>query len=346
MSQSEPTNDRSEELIWLSTMSLLIIGAVALATALVYTRTVMVPFVLAIFFYYLVSPIVDGMQIRWRMPRGISIFVALVLVIGILTLLVLLITVSSQGLSESAPIYRERLASIAESLFSVLDRFDLDLGQDDVLQGLQQLPILNIVRSTAGTVVSFLTNGFLVLVFVIFLLGGRDPRGVQQGIYGEIDQKIRRYIVTKVATSAVTGTLVGAILGILGVDLAFVFGVLAFFLNFIPNVGSVFATLLPLPLAFFQFDSAVRIGLVAALPGAVQMTVGNVIEPKLMGEGLDLHPISILLALVFWGLLWGVVGMLLAAPMTAALRIVLDRFETTRPIANVLAGRLSGNDAA
>lgn len=332
--------ERSDERAWLSTVSLLIIAGVALAVALIYTRAVMVPFVLALLFSYLVSPIVDLMQTRLKMPRGASILVALLIVFGIMTLLVMLITVSARGLSDSAPIYRERLERTAESVFSILDRFNIDLGQQTILEGLTQLPILTVVRSTAGGVMNFITSGFLVLVFTIFLLAGRTPHTERVGIYREIDAKIRRYLVTKVTTSAITGILVGSLLGILRLDLAFVFGVLAFFLNFIPNVGSIIAVLLPLPLAIVQFDSWVHIGLIAALPGAVQLSVGNVVEPKLMGEGLALHPVSILIALVFWGLIWGVVGMLLAAPITAVLAIVLGRFQTTRPISDLMAGRL------
>jgi AI-2 transport protein TqsA len=333
---------RSDEYTWLSTVSLLILAGVALAVALEYTRAVMVPFVLALLFSYLVAPLVDFMQTRLRMPRSVSILVALLIVFGMMTLLVLLISASARGISDSAPIYRERLARLAESIFSILDRFGIDLGQDALLEGLTQLPILSVVRSTAGGVMSFLTSGFLVLVFTIFLLAGRTPHEKRIGIYQQIDAKIRRYVVTKVTTSAITGILVGSLLAILRVDLAFVFGVLAFFLNFIPNVGSIIAVLLPVPLAVVQFDSWVHIGLVVALPGLVQLTVGNVVEPKLMGEGLALHPVSILLALVFWGLIWGVVGMLLAAPITAVLAIVLGRFETTRPISNLMAGRLPG----
>jgi AI-2 transport protein TqsA len=159
----------------------------------------------------------------------------------------------------------------------------------------------------------------------------------------QIDAKIRKFIVTKFLISAATGIMVGIILGILGLDLALVFGVLAFLLNFIPNVGSVVATLLPLPVALVQYDSMVMVVLVVVLPGAVQVTMGNIVEPKIMGEGLDLSPVTILLALVFWGLIWGIVGMLLAAPMTAVLRIVLARFTTTRSVAELLAGRFPGD---
>lgn len=266
--------------------------------------------------------------------------VALLIVFGIMTLLVMLITVSARGLADSAPIYRERLTRAAESIFSILDRFEIDLGQDTMREGLTELPIMSVIRSTAGGVMNFLTSGVLVLVFTIFLLSGRTPHAERTGIYKEIDAKIRRYVVVKVTTSAITGIVVGMILGILGLDLAFVFGILAFFLNFIPNVGSIVAVLLPIPLAIVQFDSWVHVALIVALPGSVQISVGNLLEPKLMGEGLALHPVAILLALVFWGLIWGAVGMLLAAPITAVMAIVLARFETTRPISNLMAGRL------
>ncbi|MFQ5790104.1 MAG: AI-2E family transporter [Acidobacteriota bacterium] len=336
----------SEEQSRLRTASLIVLAAVAIAVALVYTRVVMVPFVLAIFISYLVSPIVDAMQLRLRMPRGISVFVALFIVLALMTLLGLLITVSTRGLVSSAEIYRERLASLAQSIFSILDRYQIDLGQQPLLEGLKQLPLLSMLRSTAGTVVGLVSNGLLVLIFVIYLLAGRRPNELRKGIYAEIDLKIRRYIVTKVGTSAATGILVGIILALFGLDLALVFGVLAFLLNFIPNVGSIIATLLPVPLAVVQFESLWPIVGIVLLPGGVQMIIGNGIEPKLMGEGLELHPVTILLALVFWGLLWGIVGMLLAAPMTAVLRIVLGRFETTRPVAELLAGHLPEAESA
>ena len=195
-------------------------------------------------------------------------------------------------------------------------------------------------RGTAGTVVGLLTTGGLVAIFVVYLLAGRRPAELRTGFYAEIDAKVQRYIVTKVAVSATTGTLVGLILWLFGLELALVFGVAAFLLNFIPSVGSIVATLLPLPIALIQYESIWPIIGVLALPGAVQITIGNGVEPILLGESLDLHPVVVLLALIFWGMLWGVVGMLLAAPITAILRIVLARIETTRPVAEILAGRL------
>ncbi len=180
----------------------------------------------------------------------------------------------------------------------------------------------------------------LVVIFVVYLLLAHRPPELSFGVYAEINQKIRKYLVTKFIISASTGAIVGAILAIFGLDLALVFGVMAFLLNFIPSIGSVVATLLPVPIAILQFDNPWAIAGVIIIPGVIQLAVGNGLEPVIMGEGLDLHPVTVLLALIFWGLLWGPVGMLLAAPMTAVLRIVLGRIETTRSAAELMAGRL------
>ena len=220
----------------------------------------------------------------------------------------------------------------------------------------------------AGKMVTILSQGLLVLLFAVFLLFGRTPNVVRSEVYGEIDRNIRSYLGVKVALSAATGIGVWIALRLLAEDgsdferLALVFGILAFLLNFIPSIGSIIATLLPLPFALADVVSNAAVGpwnpddlqpvwdnlggglfwvlLVLAIPGAVQTVIGNVLEPKLMGEGLQLHPITILLTLALWGLLWGPIGMLLATPMTSIIRIVLMRFEITRPVGRLLAGEL------
>jgi AI-2 transport protein TqsA len=338
--------DVSEERSRLIAASLVILAAVATAAALYFTRPVMVPFVLAIFVYYLMLPLVDLLDFKLKMPRALSVLITLLVVSGLLALLGLLITTSARGLLESQDIYRQKLADWAERALAILVRWDIDIGQQSLIDTLRQMPIMRVVQRTAGTMLGLVTNGFLVLIFVIFLLLGRRTGRPQSGIFVAIDYKIRQFIVMKFVLSATTGILVGLILALFGLDLALVFGVLAFLLNFIPSIGSVISTFLPLPIALVQFDSLWAVLGVVLLPGAVQMVIGNGIEPKVMGEGLDLSPVTILLALVFWGLLGGVIGMLMAAPITAVLRIVLARFHTTRPVAELMAGRFAGEEAA
>lgn len=184
----------------------------------------------------------------------------------------------------------------------------------------------------------------LILIFAVFMLQGTaisSLGGADGGLRSEISGRIQRYLVVKVVLSGVTGIIVGGLLAALGVDLALVFGVLTFVLNFIPSVGSIIATLLPIPIVLLDPSSTSTTLLLAiVLPGTVQMLIGNVLEPKVMGEQLELHPITILAALAFWGALWGIPGMLLATPLTAALRILLDSLELTRPVARFMAGQI------
>jgi AI-2 transport protein TqsA len=214
---------------------------------------------------------------------------------------------------------------------------ELDAG---MLQGFaSKLPVGTVIGQVTGALVDGLSNTFLVLIFVIYLLQGQSSDVERASLAVELEGRIKRYLSIKFLLSGVTGLLVGILLAVLGVELALVFGIFAFILNFIPSVGSIIATLLPLPLVLVEPDStAIDIVLVLLLPGGVQMVVGNILEPKLLGDSLELHPITILLCLIFWGMLWGIPGMLLAAPITAVLKILFEHLEVTAPLGRLLAG--------
>jgi AI-2 transport protein TqsA len=330
-----------DEQVWLAVGSLMILAVVALAGALFYTRAVMIPFVVAIFITTAVSPIVDRLVVRFHVPGWLAIFVALILVLAILVLLGAALAVTVQTVVRTADEYTAQVADLTKRLFVELHTHGLKVEETRVAAELQSwLP--GIITTAAGTVTSLVSDGLLILFFVIFLLSGRDPHQQQTGIYAEIESAIREYIVTKTAISAVAGVLVGTILWMMGLRMAVLFGLLAFMLNFIPNVGPIVASLLPIPIAFAQFENPWMVLPVVALPGTVHMTIGNFVEPKLMGRGLELHPVAVLLALAFLGLLWGVIGMVLAVPIAAMFRIVLSRFATTRALGELLAGRLPG----
>ena len=332
------TNLRNEQ-IWLAVCSLMIMAAIALAAGLVYTRGVMIPFVLAVFIVTVVSPLVDFLAARWKFPRSIAISVAMLAVLAVLAVLGLMLVVALQTMLKTAEEYSGSFMELAKKLLAQLDTWGIAVDRSRIFADLQgQIP--GAVAQTVGTATALLSNGFLIVIFAAFLLVGRTSANPSTGIYAEIEATIRRYIATKLAISTVTGLLVWAILAMFGLRLAFLFGMLAFLLNFIPSIGSIIATLLPIPVAVAQYQDPWPILAVVALPGAVQMSIGNIIEPKLMGDGVKLHPVTILLSLAFWGLLWGPIGMILAVPITATIRIVMVRFETTKPIGDLLAGHL------
>lgn len=318
--------------------SLMVLAVVALAAALVYTRDVMIPFVLAIFITVVVAPIVDVQVVRFGLPRWLAVSVALLLVLVLLSLLLLMLVVAGQAAVRAASEYSEQVAELSERIVEELNQRHMQVDQARISTELEsRLPSL--ITQAAGTFSTVMSSGLLIAIFVVFLLAGRDPRRRRTGIYADIEATIRRYLATKATIAAITGLSVGLILWLFGLRFAILFGLLAFMFDFIPNIGPVVATLLPVPVAITQFGGTWAAFAVVAVPAAVQLTISNLIEPRLMGRGLELHPVTIILALAFWGLLWGVIGMVLAVPIVAAIRIVLGQFETTRALGNLMSGR-------
>ena len=329
------------EQVWLAVGSLMIVATVALAFALVYTRDVMIPFVLAIFITVVVSPVFDFQVRHWRAPRWIAVLTTLLLVLALLAVLGYVLIVAIHAMVRAAGEYSQQVVNLTDRLFAQLNAHHIQVDQARITTELEaRLP--GVITQTAGTATTLISRGFLIVIFVVFLLIGRNSHQRRTGIYAEIAATIRSYITTMTAIAATTGVLVGLVLWALGLHMAWLFGLLVFLLSFIPNIGSIVATLLPIPVAVTQFQDPWMVLAVVAIPGAIHVTMGNLIAPRLMGRGLELHPVTVLLALAFWGLLWGIVGMVLAVPMVAMLRIVLSRFGTTRPLAELLAGHLPG----
>ncbi len=323
------------------TVCLFILATVAVGFILYWLQAVLVPFVLSLFIALGLSPLIEYQTKHLRFPHWLAVVGTLVVAVAILGLVGVLITNSASGLAANAGDYQAQVRDLIDGALErlPLDRFGID--PDDVVQ-LPLTAISTVAVSLTNAILNLVSQGSVVMIFLMFLLvGGSSSSASTGGTWGEVELQIKSYIVYKFVLSAITGVLVGVVLGILGVDLAMAFGLMAFLLNFIPSIGSIVSTLLPLPVILFSPTvTGLEAILAIAIPGAIQFTVGNVIEPKVMGDELDLHPVTILLALMIWGALWGIVGMLLATPMTAVMKILLERAELTRPVANLLAGRL------
>lgn len=345
--------DLKKESDWLTTISLATIAIFALGAMLIYARSVLIPFVLAVLIFLLVSPVLDFLVLKLRFKRPLAVLVTLLLVLVIIIIIFVLLSVSIQTIIATAGQYGESFSNLLDSIHEKLVDWKLIPDQtqvNDILgnkaAGRDQIKDIltkkapGLVIGSLGTAFDIVGKLFLVAIFVIFLLAGRNPNLPWTGIYADVINKVRKYIITKAAISTVTGLLVWITLAAFKLELAAVFGMLAFLLNFIPSIGSIIATLLPIPIAVAQFQNPWMIGMVVAIPGVIQIGIGNVIEPKIMGAGLNLHPVVILLALSFWGLIWGPVGMFLSVPITAMIRIVLMQVETLKPIGMLLAGKL------
>ena len=196
-------NLRNEQ-VWLAVGSLMILATVALAGALAYTREVMIPFVLAIFITMAVSPIVDFQVVRWRIPSWIAITVALLMVLTVLVLLGVVFTLAVQTIIQAAGEYSEQVVQLTRRMLAELNTHHIKVDQARISEELENwLPQL--ITEAAGRVSTLLSSGFLILIFVVFLLVGRNPHKLRTGIYADIEGTIRGYITAKTAISAVTG---------------------------------------------------------------------------------------------------------------------------------------------
>lgn len=318
---------------------LFVIATILLAEALVYTKPVMVPFIFSLFLSYFVYPIVKIFSVRLRFPHWLAVIMAFVVFIAVLFSVGLIFSNSLIGVIDSFYQYQERLTGLTQAVVSFFARFNIHLGQALALEKVKEFPIFSYVQTAAGSAMTLLLDTSLVLIFLIFLVSGRESGGRQSGLGEEIDEKIRAYILTKIATSLLTSLLVWGTFMSFSLELATMFSLLCFFLCFIPTIGPIVATLLPLPVALIQYQTTAPIVCIVAIPAFIQILLGNLLEPKLLGKGLDLHPITILLSLMFWGLIWGISGMFLAVPITAVLKLVMERIPLTQRVSEVLAGR-------
>ncbi|MDD0851911.1 AI-2E family transporter [Halobacteriovorax sp. GB3] len=325
----------------INNVCLVILTLIALTGALVYTKAILIPFVISLFLYAISSPSILWLEKKFHFPRMVCALITIILFLCVMSIVVLFVVYSLKNFIAGADLYTQKLATFFEDVTVLLKTYGIHIDSSNIREEILSLPIFTYLKRFTGSIVSLVGNSTLILIITSFLIVGEGATKGENALFKEIHYKISRYVMTKFTTSFITALLVGILLGLFKVDLAFMFAILTFLFNFIPNVGSIIATALPLPVILLQFGFGLPFIAISLGSLVIQFTIGNVIEPKVMGESMDLHPVAVLLFLMFWGLVWGLPGMFMAVPITAILKIVLSRIETTRPLSELLAGRIS-----
>ncbi|RPJ01323.1 MAG: AI-2E family transporter [Candidatus Aminicenantes bacterium] len=310
-------------------------------------RPVLLPFVLAVFLSYIIDPALTLLT-RCRCPRPAAVIVVLALMFVFLYLIGILIFSSGKAFVAELPKYQERLNDVARFLESGLGPFKLDVSS--ALKSLDVDKVGNAILKAIGPFFSFLGKFLLVFLFLVFIVAGRGrlekkiPKAIGDGqagrvhgVFERINHQIRKYLVIKTAISLGNGLMVWIVLTAFGVDFAALFGLLAFFLNFIPSIGSLIAAVIRVSFAFFQFGSFWTPFWILVITVSLDSILGDIVEPRVMGKGLGLSPLLVFFSLLFWGWLWGIPGMILSIPLTAVIRIVCQNIPALRPVA-VLMG--------
>jgi AI-2 transport protein TqsA len=326
----------------LAVVVLFVVGVV-----LKLARPVLLPFILAVFLSYIIDPALTFLT-RCRCPRPGAVLIVLALMFVLLYLLGVLVYTSGKAFVAELPRYQDRLSDLAKIFEKGLGPFKVDLSS--TMAGLDIGRFGAFILKAIGPFVSVLGKLLLVFLFLVFIVAGRGRAGAKlskafgdgqagrvHGVLGGINGQVRKYLVIKTAMSLVNGLTVWIVLALFGVDFAAFFGLLAFFLNFIPSIGSLIATVLRVGFAFFQFGTFWTPFWILVITAGLDSFMGNFVEPRIMGKGLGLSPLLVFFSLVFWGWLWGIPGMILSVPLTAVIRIVCQNIPALRPVA-VLMG--------
>ena len=323
---------------------------------IIYAKNFLIPLIMAIVLWYLINALNIIIKkipvIGQKLPLRVSLIISTLLTLMVLTFIGGLITQNINGLINSAPDYRVNLEAQIERILGAVG-YGQDLDIETLSADLNLGDYLRRVLNSFSTIAS---QFLLILLYTLFMLleqstfrkkmlslGLKKDRAQNVfKILNGINQAVRTYLGVKFAASFATGCLSYIVIRLAGLDFALFWAFLIFVFNFIPTIGSIVATLFPSFVALVQFEYLTPFFVILAGVGTIQLIIGGIMEPRLYGDSLNISPLIIVISLVMWGILWGVVGMLLCVPITVILIRVFAQFDSTRPVAVLLSrtGRL------
>lgn len=322
----------------------------AIVTIILFFKNFLQPLIVAFLFWFIIIEVRGGLSkikiFKKSLPRIIlTIFSTLIVFLGFYISIDIII-ININKLTANFELY-------SANLVALLERIEELIGVDNLGENLesQKGTLMSSAANAASSLASFIGRLLLVFFYVLFLLleetqinnkldkiyGSENDSTRIHKTWKRIHTLLSDYLTIKLLTSFLTGLLSFFVLIFLGIELPALWAFIIFLLNFIPSVGSIIATSFPVLFSIVQYADikqtiSVLIGILA-----VQVLIGNVVEPKLLGNKLNLSPLVVITGLVFWGFLWGVMGMLLSVPIMASLMIIFSQFPNTRNIAIFLS---------
>ncbi len=325
---------------------LLMLAAVVVVVAgLKAAQTLMLPFLFSVVLAILVFPVVAWLEAH-RLPRALAILTSVVLVLAALVLVATITGQSMQEFGARLPEYQQALQSLYQDVLAWLVSQGLDPELLNLEDSFDPNVLMGVVGSTLNGVLDILSNTIMVTITMAFLLAEATAfpdklrRAFPAGGAGleawrGLVVSVQRYLLLKTISSGVTGVLLGSLTAMVGLDSPVLWGFIAFVLNFIPTIGSIIAAIPAVLLALILLGPGVAL-ITAAGYIAVNLVIGSVLEPRILGDRLGLSPLVVLLSLIFWGWVWGPAGMLLSVPLTVVLRRAMEHRPETRWLAVLL----------
>ncbi|NLC09270.1 MAG: AI-2E family transporter [Gammaproteobacteria bacterium] len=328
--------------------TLLIVAALFVVLAgLKVAANILVPFLLSSFIAIICYPLVKKVE-SFKVPKPLAIVGVVLVVVTVAVFMVSLVGKSLLELSQMLPRYLETLRGEINWVVDKLAAFNIVISRELVAEYVNPSVAMKLVADTLSSLGDVMVRLFLVIITVVFMLF--EASSLPKKIYAALEDpevkiqqaerffaSVNNYLAIKVLVSAATGISVTLMLWVVGLDFYLLWGVLAFLLNFIPNIGSIIAAIPAILLAALQFGLAPA-GFIGVGYLAINVVMANFIEPRYLGRGLGLSTLVVFLSLVFWGWLLGGVGMLLSVLLTMVIKIGLENSEDGKWIATLLSG--------
>ncbi len=322
-------------------------------------QAILLPFFVALIISFLFAPFYEFMK-RKKIPAFVGIIIIVLIILIIANLSSVFVYTSIIAFKNDVPKYVEKSQMLINSTMVYFDNLGIPESYKqsmNITNFLNGEKIAVVITDLVSGIAGIFTNFVLILIYVIFLLTefGSIRRRVLKAFSAEKSRKItealgdilfdvRKYIVGKTLINFSHALTITIVFWIFGLDFAILWGLLTFVLAYIPNIGAFIATILPFLTSLMQYDNFVTPIILLIIMAVVGSVFGNIIEPKILGDRLNLSPILLLFSLIFWGYVWGVVGMILSVPVMSMIKIVLSKFESTRPVAIMMSYEVSGKD--
>ncbi|WP_245582584.1 AI-2E family transporter [Oceanobacter kriegii] len=328
-----------------SSVLLTLASAIIVIAGIKSAADMLVPFLLSVFIAVMSAPL-----LHWLGRRGVpGILAVLILVVGFLVLgsaLAMFLGGTINAFYQDMPTYETKLQSLFSQTIDWVQGFGIDVPKNVLKEYINPGVAMNAVATVFNGLGGVLTNAFLILFTVIFIL--MEASGMPDKLkraFGEhttalsnferFSALVQRYLAIKTLMSMGTGVSIGLVLWIIGVDYAPMWALVAFLLNYIPNIGSIIAAVPAVLVALIQLGPAEALATIITYM-VVNTLFGNVIEPRMMGRTLGLSTLVVFLSLVFWGWVLGPVGMLLSIPLTMVVKIALETRPQSRWMATLM----------
>ncbi|GAB6282558.1 MAG: AI-2E family transporter [Ignavibacterium sp.] len=340
------------------------VASVIFIYVLIALKSILIPITFAVFLTFLFHPIIIFLS-KYKIPKVISIIFILILIAGLSFLFGFLIYSSFTGIEDKVAFYADQTVAFLNSVLApfnttiteVAKMFNIQPENFDFATIIKAAFSTGIIQETFSSFTSFIGNLLIILVFWIFMIYGKTQFDKRlEYAFGrngsriiktvnEIDKEIQSYLLVKTILNIISASISLIIFLIYGIDFAFVWALLIFALGYIPNIGSVIGDALPIIMSLLQYGLGVHTISMAILTIGIKFIIGNFVEPIYMGRRMDLGTTFVLIALAFWGWVWGIVGMFLAVPISSIMKIIFTNIEPLKPLAILMGSKIEDQES-